>query len=147
MNTSQVGAIDPIAQGGSVNRHYLAQRGSGLARRRPRRKICVCHFERSRRRSREISRCYGSCNTSAPRSIQVGFSRLIRLIFFARDQLLQLRFSSDSIANVAIMLIVDQFLALILGRESSFNPPLGAPKFAVTSDLLRRCKEPNCSGL
>ena len=36
--------------------------------------------------------------------------------------LLQLRFSSDSIANVAIMLIVDQFLALILGRESSFNP-------------------------
>src|SRR5437773_10999498 len=36
--------------------------------------------------------------------------------------LLQLRFSSDSIANVAIMLIVDQFLALTLGRESSFNP-------------------------
>ena len=35
MNTNQVGAIEPIAQGGSVNRHYVAQRGSGLARRRP----------------------------------------------------------------------------------------------------------------
>jgi|SRR5262249_19429067 len=35
--------------------------------------------------------------------------------------LLQLRFSCDSIANVAIMLIVDQFLALILGSKSNLN--------------------------
>src|SRR5207244_12877419 len=59
--------------------------------------------------------------------------------------LLQLRFSSDSIASVAIMLIVDQFLALILGRESSFNPLSVLPSSPVTSDLLRGCKEPNRS--
>jgi hypothetical protein len=47
------------------------------------------------KRSREISYCHLSGNTSAPRSSQFGLNRLIRSIFFARDHF----FGWDSLAK------------------------------------------------
>jgi len=41
--------------------------------------------------------------------------------FLRSRPLLQLRFSSNCVANVAIMLVINEFLALIPGSEPSFN--------------------------
>jgi O-succinylbenzoate synthase len=59
--------------------------------------------------------------------------------------LLQLGFPGDRVTNITVMLIIDQPRALILEANQLWRP-FCAAKFAVTGDLLYRCKERNAFG-